>query len=537
MKTYKYNTFYIVVLLLAFIFSFSSCDKNDDDVTGGGVKSVSVKKMPKLAYVIGETLDLSDFVLTLEEGDAEVDIPFSEFAENGIVVEPKNGTVLGLDNKFIVVKHELSGLGITQGISVGNYVAKIEIKTPPQKSYLKGDNLNLSSLVLLLTLQDGTAEELAFNDFGNKVECVPANGDILSLENDSLSITFLSTWVSTKCELQVKDFAPVSGIVVDSPLNEYNIGDPLNLEGLSVTFEMEDGLQKNVSYEDFESYGITTIPANGDKLGSSDTQVKIMHIGTGLNVMLPISINSYSVTDMSVKTRPEKTLFSDGEIMDFAGLVLTITTAEKGDIDISSADFGLYGIITTPSDGDVFVDGTSEIVISYPDYEKTISTPIGSEILYESDFANDIGFVNGSMGNWRINGYNGGELSAYLKGDELYCDSIVLGPNSYNEQLYYKPLVLEEGSKYKYTVTLRAISGGEGKSLDFSIGDGDGSYHYGDYDGGFNPVLLESSSEYITVERVFTMNQPSTNGARLNFAVGNDTKGIVIKYVKVEKFR
>lgn len=61
-------------LLLALVVG-GSCN-SDDETDAVGASGVHMKTLPKVAYVLGEELDLSDMVLTLERDGGVVDIPF-----------------------------------------------------------------------------------------------------------------------------------------------------------------------------------------------------------------------------------------------------------------------------------------------------------------------------------------------------------------------------------------------------------------------------------------------------------------------------
>ena len=75
------------------------------------VSAIKVKTFPeKPAYFVGQKLDLTDLVVTLEKEEGEnIDVPFSQFETNGITVTPSNGSQLKATDTVVNFNHEASG--------------------------------------------------------------------------------------------------------------------------------------------------------------------------------------------------------------------------------------------------------------------------------------------------------------------------------------------------------------------------------------------------------------------------------------------
>lgn len=520
-------TILFLCLAMASAFVFISCDEDDDSI--GEVSRVSIKTMPKVAYVLGQSFDLTDLVLSLERNGIDTDITFDQFEQEGIIVEPSNGTVLDFTNEYFIVKHIASGKGVTQAIAITNNVVKIEVKDKPKEDYFNGEKLQLSNLVVSLSYEDGSKEDVAYDNFDKIIECTPSNGDVLSTSNPDVVITFVATKVECKLPINVEKFVPISASVVEGPTkSKYEIGDRLDLAGTIIKFTVSDGREIIVLFDDFTAFGIVASPANETKLKASDTELEIEHSDSGVKLMLPITVNALDVIGLTVNMKPEKTVYNDGELIDLTGLEVKLSVSGGNDINVAAVDFGTYGIVATPAHGDAFISGTSEIVISYPGYSETISIPLGADIIYESDFA-----ANGvDAWNWAENG--GGSVNVSVVNGELVADDIVVGTNSWDVQLMIPNIMLEQNVKYKYTIIVKAAPGDGDNWLDLSMGDGDGRDGWGNYDGG-NGVWLGSDYAYNTVEKEFVMTKATTDAARLVFSIGNSTKGIIIQYVKIEK--
>ena len=94
-----FSKYRFAYLLFAFSFVlFTSCGNEDEDLSS--INRISMKTLPKLNYILGNPLDLSNMVVTLDKGGNMVDVPFSSFATEDITTEPQNGQLLELSNKI-----------------------------------------------------------------------------------------------------------------------------------------------------------------------------------------------------------------------------------------------------------------------------------------------------------------------------------------------------------------------------------------------------------------------------------------------------
>ncbi|SHJ00979.1 carbohydrate binding domain-containing protein [Pseudozobellia thermophila] len=511
-------------VLLAIVVC-GSCNSDDDGTMEAS--SVHMKTLPKVAYVLGEELDLSDMVISIERDGGVVDIPFSSFASENITVDPPHGTVLDFSHEQVNISIGESGAGLIQPISVTNDVVELEVKTQAMADYVAGQKLDLSDMVVTLIMEDGSKADVAFEDFGTEIETAPMNGDVLSVDHSEVRVTYISTLAKVAQEIEVVPFSPVSGTVVNPPVkSEYEIGERLELDGTVLSFSMADGQEVTVAFEDFGAFGLTASPANEIKLKATETQVEISH-PEGVAVVVPITVNTLVVAGMAIETKPEKTLYEEGETIDLKGLSLRLSFDDKEDLIVPSEDFDIYGIVSTPAQGEAYVAGTSEIEIAYPDFSETVAIPLGSEIIYESDFS-------GGEDGWGANQNGGGSVNYYAEEGILIAKDIVVGANPWDVQLFKSSITLEEGGKYKLTTVVKAYPGQGDFWFSLSVGDGTGRDGWQAYDGG-GGIWLAGDTEYQTYEKEFVMGQATTNGARILFDIGNQTNGIMVQYVKLEK--
>lgn len=290
-KSINYSHFKLTSLLFifAFVVLFISCE--DDDEALSDIKRVSMKTLPQVKYVIGDLLNLSDMVITLEKGGNNVDIPFSAFAVEDIITEPENGKVLDKSDKSVTVKIGETGKGLIQSISVTNDVTLMEIKSEPSKNYINGQKLDLSEMVVTFTYENGDVVDYTYAEIQKDITSVPENGAELSSSDKKVTITHISTGVNIVQDIKVIRFTPIRGVLVTSPTkSEYKVGEKLDLTGTVIRYTLLDRSEVEITgYEDYYALRLTASPSNGEELEAGVTQVRVSHV-IGIVVNIPIKV-------------------------------------------------------------------------------------------------------------------------------------------------------------------------------------------------------------------------------------------------------
>ena len=251
-----------------------------------------MKTLPKLKYVLGNPLDLSNMVITLDKGGNIVDVPFSSFATEGITTEPENGQLLELSNKTLLVKVGTTGQGLTQIIDVTNNVVNMVVKTEPTNVFLNGQRLDLSEMVVTLTYENEDERDFTFADFeSTNIITSPENGTVLASANTEVIITHEPTNVSATQQLKINSFIPRTGVIISPPTKtNYAVGEPLDLSGTIIRYTLFNQTTIEIPFEDFENFRISSNPANRAILQATNTQVRVAHpFGAAVNI--PITVN------------------------------------------------------------------------------------------------------------------------------------------------------------------------------------------------------------------------------------------------------
>ena len=155
-------------------------------------------------------------------------------------------------------------------------VKSMTVTTQPSKlSYTEGENLSLDGLVVTLKDSNGVTKEVPFAAFeDNNITTDPKDGALLTVSADNKKrVTLTKGKASAETDaltVNPKVFDPndVKGMTVTSqPTNlKYTEGDKLDLSGLVVTLTDNQGLTKNVPFEQFADNNITATPENGTEL-------------------------------------------------------------------------------------------------------------------------------------------------------------------------------------------------------------------------------------------------------------------------------
>ena len=187
----KLNLIPILTAIIA-VCIFTSCKK--DDPKPAEVIDISLKTPPtKVDYHVGDTLDLTGLVVTLAmDNGTEEDVAFVDFESKGLSCTPENGTVL--TTAVVTITHTATGISTNQVVTLKKVTA-ISIKTPPIKvGYYVGEVLDLSGLVVSLTLNNGDIENVELANFESRgITCYPVNGAILTTRSIEVAITHTLT--------------------------------------------------------------------------------------------------------------------------------------------------------------------------------------------------------------------------------------------------------------------------------------------------------------------------------------------------------
>jgi PGF-pre-PGF domain-containing protein len=270
----------------------------DSPVSAVTVTGIEVSKPPaKESYIEGETLNLTDLVVRLtKSNDSTVDVAFKDFAANGLVTNPANGSTLSIANKTVTITHT-DGATATQKINVSAVtITDISIEKAPTKvNYTAGETLDLSGLVVRLTKSNGSTADVELAGFAaNGLTTNPANGSTLSIANKTVTITH--TDGATVTQSITVNAAPVqvTSITLTGSGNSTKVEKGKTLQMIAAVLP-ENASNKNVVWYVVSGSGTASISTGGLLTGTGEGTVTVKATaadGSGVQDTIEITVTA-----------------------------------------------------------------------------------------------------------------------------------------------------------------------------------------------------------------------------------------------------
>ena len=285
----------------------------------------------KIDYMVGEALNISGIIVTATYENG-LGASVTEFS-----TVPAEGTVFNTVGEQIV-KISYGGYSaefLVMANPVPVVLESIVVTALPEKTvYIAGEPLDLANMVVSARFSDGSIEPVtAYNTS-------PANGAALD-EIGQLIVTVNYGGKTTDFTITVSNEPAILENISITVLPEkvvYTVGETFNLTGMVVNAKFSDG-----SVEPVAAYN--TYPVDGAVLFESGLLTVTVDYGgktTGFSIMVsgtPITLRSITVTVL-----PEKIVYTTGESLDLAGMVITAAYSNGTTAPIT-------GYITDPVDG------------------------------------------------------------------------------------------------------------------------------------------------------------------------------------------
>jgi uncharacterized repeat protein (TIGR02543 family) len=249
-------------------------------------------------------------------------------------------------------------------------VTGMAIKTQPAKlTYTHGDSLDLTGLVVTMTHDDTTTEDVSAVNFASKnITVNPVQGDSLvypTHNGQPVTVTFgnltplatnnLTVNPKTIANVEISVTAPVkssSPVTTANGTGDFTISpaawspadDPFHGgEVYTVTFTL-------TADSGYTFSGLSSATINGQSAAVSNN--------TGTAVTLSYTFpetNTKTVTGMAIKTQPAKLTYTHGDPLDLTGLAVTMTYDDTTAEDVPASDFASKNITAGPANGDNLV--------------------------------------------------------------------------------------------------------------------------------------------------------------------------------------
>lgn len=315
-------------------------------VSTASVSSLSVKAKPKKTdYFIGDKLSVDGLVISASYTDGS-----SKDISSGFTYTPDTLNTEG--SQKITVEYE--GKKTTFNVTVAKVsVSSVSVKTAPTKTeYNQGDKLETKGLVITATYNDGTTK-----DISSGISCSPttlnnSGAQKITVEYEGKKTSF-SVNVS---KLTVEDIS-----VKNKPSKlEYYVGDELDPSGLVITASFSNGTKKDITD------GISYSPSKLNTAGNQTITLKY----EGHSATVSVVVHEIEITSVSIKSKPSKTEYFEGDSFDPSGMSLTVKYNNGTSKTVSSGY--KYGPATLSKTGD------QEITVTYEGISTKFSVSVSS---------------------------------------------------------------------------------------------------------------------------------------------------------------
>lgn len=359
-------------------------------VAASSIKSIEIIKPFDTDYTAGSRLNLYDLcVIVTYLDNTAVKVWYEGFNKYGITVSLENGIILTRDHDKLDVIISCGSITTSFKLNVsdgraGLNVNGITVKNKPDTTvYEVGDYIDYTGLVVELSFFQPEDKiyppiTVAYPDF-DKYGITLLIPTTTKLSTGDKSVTVGTTDSSEKAYFKIKvvDYDDViRRIDITSYPNKryYDVGDKLDLSGLVVNLTYRDGRKiTGVSYVNLSTHDIKATPAHNEVLAAGTKKVTLS-FGKKASASFTIYVGDLYVTNIKVKAKPTKTVYTEGETLNLSGLVVTLTYINGTTLDVPFADFSKHDIkwdkdrVLTPNDTvayvwvGTFVEGSTDNV-------------------------------------------------------------------------------------------------------------------------------------------------------------------------------
>lgn len=339
----------------------------------------------KTTYYDGDALDVTGLILnvTYDNGKTE-EVPY-QGNEGSFTFNPANGNALSTTNTTVVVQY--GGKEASFNITVTPVViTAISVKqnTPTTTTFVEGQNLDVTGLVIVATKNNGTTEDISYAGNETAFSFNPAAGSSLALGTNQVAVTytngtdtFNATYPLTVNQKQVTAIT-LSPAPTDTT---YYSGETLDVTGLAVLVSFDNGTTETVSYvgneNKFSFNPLLTTPLATTHSGNVTVTYGGKSATYNITVTEPDPTTDRILESISVKTTPNKMTYNQGEALDPAGLVITANYSMAPLTEDISYTGNEARFIFTPTLGDGLTNGYIAFMYNgkQASFDVTINTP------------------------------------------------------------------------------------------------------------------------------------------------------------------
>ncbi|MCD8215932.1 MAG: dockerin type I repeat-containing protein [Clostridiales bacterium] len=305
---------------------------------------IAVTTQPKTSYVVGQSFDITDMVVTgyFSDGSTEEITGYDVDTDSLILGQTKVYVTYG--GYYDVVNVSV----------VAKEVTAVEIISEPTKTdYVEGETFNPEGLVIRVVYNDGQEEIMTYDNDSISYPTEP-------LTTDDISVKITVGGISAKAEISVVS-KEITGIqVTTSPTKiDYIVGQNFNPDGMIVTAYYND--DSSAVIEDY-SYTPTTV--------SADTE-DITIIKDGFTDIVKIVVSERVITNIAVTTLPNKAEYTENDTFDPTGMTVTAYFNDGSEEEIT--DYNVDDFLLSV--------GTDKVYVTYENLFTTVDITVNGKTI------------------------------------------------------------------------------------------------------------------------------------------------------------
>lgn len=250
-------------------------------------QSIYVKRAPtKTVYSIGDSLDLTGLIVMAKMANSTEKIVTTSVTNSGF-----DSTSAGEKTLLLtyVTPEKGETLTVSLPLTVNSLLTSISIADYPLKlTYSKGEELDLSGLVISVSFSDGTSTQIGKND----ISVTGYDKNTVGEQTLTLTYTYLQNSASVPLTVNVEDIVSITGIAVaTSPTKTvYEYKEQLDLTGMTVQLLYSNGTAKTLGDSEYSVSGF-----NSENAGKQTISVKYSDTsGDSYSTSFEVTVNEES---------------------------------------------------------------------------------------------------------------------------------------------------------------------------------------------------------------------------------------------------
>ena len=308
-------------------------------VVTANITGITISKLPKTSYVIGDALDVTGGEITVSyDNGTKQTIAMTAGMVSGFSSDTKG-------QKTLMVTY--GGKTASYNITVGEVtVLSIEMYSLPRTLYYQGEELDVTGGMIKVNYTDGTSELTALT-----ADMVSGFSTSITGKK-TLNVTYSGR--NTTYQIEVKADALTALYIQTLPAKvDYAFGEALDLTGGKLTAVFVSGIEQTVDMTD------QAVTVSGfDPSGEGAMLITLTYLGKSAS--FGITVGEKAVSGISVFRDPDKINYYFGESLDLTGGILMVVYEDGTAKQLPLTDAGI-----TVTGFDTASEGVNYLTVTY----------------------------------------------------------------------------------------------------------------------------------------------------------------------------